>query len=152
MEHSIIDKYLDRLEDIFEEMVRRLHGELANQMVSGITGSQFFVLKKIGARGPMTVSEVADELGVSLSAVTTLADRLAKSGFLKRTRGGKDRRTVWLEVTDKGKEILKTCAESRRKVAAKYLGQLPEADLERLIEIYEKILALIRAEKAQPAG
>jgi hypothetical protein len=45
-----IEKYFSRLEEVFLELVRTLHSELANQMVSGITGSQFFVLKKINEK------------------------------------------------------------------------------------------------------
>lgn len=147
MEHSNIDKYFARLEEVFLEMVRRLHGELADQMVSGITGSQFFVLKKIGFKGRLTVSEVADELGVSLSAITALVDRLVKAGFVIRSRDEQDRRLVWLEATDKGKDILGKCMEGRRKVAMKYFGQLPEEDIEKLVEIYEKILSIMKAEE-----
>ena len=41
MGQSNIDKYFSRLEEVFLELVRALHSELANQMVSGITGSRF---------------------------------------------------------------------------------------------------------------
>ncbi|BAF60968.1 transcriptional regulator [Pelotomaculum thermopropionicum SI] len=144
---SSIEKYLSRLEEVFMGMVRRLHGELACQMVSGITGSQFFVLKKINSKGRMTVSAVADELGVSLSAITSLVDRLVKSGFVVRSRDEQDRRLVWLEATDKGRDILEKCVEGRRKVAAKYFGRIPESDIKKLIEIYEKILDVMREEE-----
>lgn len=144
-----VDKYFARLEEVFVEMVRRLHNELAEQMVSGITGSQFFVLKKINSKGRLTVSEVADELGVSLSAITALVDRLVKAGMALRTRDEQDRRLVWLEATDKGKDILGKCTESRRKVAMKYFGKLSESDLEKLVEIYEKVLLIMRAEEKE---
>lgn len=147
MERSNIEKYLAKLEEVFLAMVRRLHGELAGQLVSGITGSQFFVLKKICNKGRVTVSEVADGLGVSLSAITTLVDRLVKGGLVVRRRDERDRRLVWLEATDKGKEILDKCVDGRRKVAMKYFGQLPEGDIEKLIEIYEKVLSIMRAEE-----
>ena len=148
-QHHNIDKYFARLEEVFVEMVRRLHSELAEQMVSGITGSQFFVLKKINSKGRLTVSEVADELGVSLSAITALVDRLVKAGLALRSRDEQDRRLVWLEATDKGKDILGKCIESRRKVAAKYFGKLSESDIEKLIEIYEKLLSIMRAEEKE---
>jgi len=147
VEHPGIEKYLARLEEVFTELVRRLHAELASQMVSGITGSQFLVLKKIHNKGRLTVSEVADELGVSLSAITALVDRLVKSGFVVRSRDEQDRRLVWLEATEKGIDILSRCLESRKKVANKYFGRLPEGDIEKLIEIYEKVLSIMRSEE-----
>lgn len=144
-----VDEYFARLEEVFLEMVRRLHSELADQMVSGITGSQFFVLKKIESKGRLTVSEVADELGVSLSAITALVDRLVKAGLAVRSRDEQDRRLVWLEATDKGREILVKCMEGRRKVAIKYFGKLPVEDIQKLVEIYEKVLVMMRAEEKE---
>jgi DNA-binding MarR family transcriptional regulator len=152
MGQSSLEKYFSRLEEVFLELVRTLHGELANQMVSGITGSQFFVLKKIFQKGRLTVSEVAEELGVSLSAITALVNRLVNNGLAVRSRDEEDRRLVWLEATDKGVEVLSRCMEGRRKVAEKYFGQLPKKDLEKLIEIYERILAVVRAEKTESAA
>jgi DNA-binding MarR family transcriptional regulator len=143
-----IEKYFSRLEEVFLELVRTLHSELANQMVSGITGSQFFVLKKINEKGRMTVSEVAEELGVSLSAITALVNRLVNNGLALRTRDLIDRRLVWLEATDQGADVVMRCMEGRKKVAVKYFGQLPEKDMEKLIEIYEKVLTILRSEKA----
>jgi DNA-binding MarR family transcriptional regulator len=147
-----IEKYFSRLEEVFAEMVRTLHNELAKQMVSGITGSQFFVLKKISDKGRMTVSEVAEELGVSLSAITALVNRLVNNGLAARTRDLIDRRLVWLEATDQGADVVKRCMEGRKKVAIKYFGRLPEKDVEKLIEIYEKVLTMVRSEKAESAA
>jgi len=147
MGESVLDKYFARLEEVFLEITRRLHSELAEQMVSGITGSQFFVLKKISEKGRMTVTEVAERLAVSLSAITALVDRLVKNGLVVRSRDEQDRRLVWLEPTDKGREILGRCIESRKKVAAKYFGRLPGEDIEKLVEIYEKVLSIIRSEE-----
>lgn len=147
MEDSSIDKYHTRLEAVFGEMVRRLHVELADQMVSGITGSQFFVLQAIESKGRLTVSEVAEKLEVSLSAITALVNRLVKAGLVVRSRDEQDRRLVWLAATDLGKDTLGTCIESRRNVTNKYFGQLTAADMEKLVEVYEKILTIMHAEE-----
>ncbi|OPZ71519.1 MAG: putative HTH-type transcriptional regulator YusO [Firmicutes bacterium ADurb.Bin456] len=100
----------------------------------------------------MTVSEVAEELGVSLSAITALVNRLVNNGLAARTRDQTDRRLVWLEATDQGDDVVRRCMEGRKKVAIKYFGQLPEEDLEKLIEIYEKVLAMLRSERAENAA
>lgn len=140
-------EFFTHLEGVLMEIGRRMHAEFDAHMVSGITGSQFFVLQKIDAHGRMTVSEVADKLKVSLSAITALVDRLAQAGLVFRSRDERDRRLVWLEATAKGKEILAGCIEGRRRVAVKYFGQLPEKDLEKLLEIYEKVLAMLKSDE-----
>lgn len=139
-------EYFTRLEEVLMEIGRRLHVEFDAHMVSGITGSQFFVLQKISAKGRLTVSEVADKLSVSLSAITALVDRLVQAGLVVRSRDEQDRRLVWLEATEKGRKILASCMEGRRQVAAKYFGQLSDGDLEKLLEIYDKVLTMLKSE------
>lgn len=136
-----------RLGEIIMEIARKLHVELDGQNAPGITGSQFFVLRQICSRGRLTVSEVAEKLGVSLSAITALVDRLVKSGLVVRSRDGKDRRLVWLEATEKGEETMESCMEGRKKVVEKYFSRLPEEDLQKLIDVYEKILFMIKADE-----
>lgn len=150
MKEEKLALYLDRLEEVFQHLIRRLHSELAQNMVRGITGSQFVVLKKIGDKGRLTVSEVAEDLCVSLSAITALVDRLYKAGFVVRNRDEKDRRLVWLELTQEGYEILALCQQSRKKIVEKYFGQLPEKDIESLVVIYEKLLAIMKREETGP--
>ncbi len=136
-----------RFGEIIMEIARKLHVELDGQNVPGITGSQFFVLRQICVRGRLTVSEVAEKLGVSLSAITALVDRLVKSGLVVRSRDEKDRRLVWLEATEKGKETMRSCMEGRKKVAEKYFSKLPEEDIQKLIDIYDKILSMIKSDE-----
>lgn len=147
MERTDRKEYFARLEEVLMEIGRRLHVEFDAHMVSGITGSQFFVLQKINAKGRLTVSEVAEKLSVSLSAITALVDRLVQAGLVVRSRDDQDRRLVWLEATQKGKEILARCMEGRKQVAAKYFGQLSDEDLEKLLEIYGKVLITLKSEE-----
>jgi len=115
-------------------------------MVQGITGSQFFVMKKIHEKGKMTVSEVANELNVSLSAITALTDRLYKNGLIKRDRDEKDRRLVWLTITPQGEKTLQDYGVNRQEVFRKYLGDLSQEDLSSLINICDKILTSMKKE------
>ncbi|MDI9448225.1 MAG: MarR family transcriptional regulator, partial [Bacillota bacterium] len=54
--------------------------------------------------------------------------------------------------TEQGADVVRRCVEGRKKVAEKYFGQLPEKDMEKLIEIYEKVLSTLRSEKAENAA
>lgn len=140
-------KLLERLEEVALQLMRRMHAKMEVSMAHGITGSQFFVLKRIREHGRMTVSALAEDIGVSLSAVTALIDRLVKAGLVTRSRDEDDRRLVWLEVTLQGEEVLKTCQAGRKQIMEKYLGQLAEEDLEQLVKIYEKLLRIIKEEE-----
>jgi DNA-binding MarR family transcriptional regulator len=147
-----LSAWLDRLEEVFNQVARRLHAELDHHLMEGLTGSQFIVLMRIFRRGRMSVSEVAGDMRVSLSAITALVDRLHRAGFVERRRDEDDRRVVWLELTPKGEEAVRSCLVVRRRVMEKYLGQLPEEDVEQLVRIYEKLLSILIREGAGDAG
>ncbi len=144
---ELFDRYLDKLDEMMPYVVRRLHQELAQSLEEGITGNQFFVMKMINDRGQMTVSEVAEEFNVSLSAVTSLVDRLHKTGMVERRRSEDDRRVVWLELTERGRNIVGACLESRRRILRRYLDKLDEKELEFMIEVNEKIISMMRQEE-----
>jgi len=133
---------LERLEELVIQLVRWVHTKIDESMTRGITGSQFFVMKRINERGRATVSAIAEDIGVSLSAITALVDRLAKAGYVTRNRDGDDRRLVWLEVTAQGEEVLEACLAERKQMMKEYLARLSENDLEQLVRIYEKMLNL----------
>lgn len=138
---------LERLDEVLQRMARLLHAEMVQSMVGGITMSQFAVLKNLSDKSRVTVSGVAEELRVSLSAITALVDRLHKLGLVDRRRDEKDRRLVWLTLTEEGKNVILSCREARKRMIESHLRQLPEEDVDRLVQIYEKIVNLIAAEK-----
>jgi DNA-binding MarR family transcriptional regulator len=48
---------------------------------------------------PMAAGALAEELGLTTGAITTLLDRLEKAGYVTRTRDTVDRRRVLVELT-----------------------------------------------------
>lgn len=140
-------KLLERVEEVALQLLRRLHGKKEGGVARVVTDSQFFLLKRIHKRGRMTVSAAAEESGVSLSAITALVDRLVKAGLAVRYRDKNDRRLVWLEVTPQGREVLKTCLVERKQIVEKYVGRLADEELEQLVKIGERLLAMFKEDE-----
>lgn len=140
---------IERLDSIFQELVRRIHQYLQQNRIDGITPSQFMVLKQIndGEGGRATVSMVAEKLGVSLSAVTSQVERLHEAGYVRRSRDEKDRRVVRLIITPQGKEMMQKFMDNKVRVIEHFFSRLPEEDVDKLVEIYEKLLAVIKEEE-----
>jgi len=144
---EVLFRYIERLEEMQGQFMRRVHQELVGVLDPGITGHQFVVLKMIGGHGQMTVSQVAEGLGVSLSAVTALVDRLCKAGMVERHRSEEDRRVVRLEITEEGRQVIQICDEGRQRIILRYLGLLTEEDMLHMIKIYEKIISFMKQEE-----
>ncbi len=56
--------------------------------------------------GQMTAGELAEHLGLTTGAVTTLIDRLERVGMVERVRDASDRRRVYVSSTPATREIL----------------------------------------------
>jgi DNA-binding MarR family transcriptional regulator len=77
---------------------------------------------------PRPVSALSRELGVSVSAMTQIADRLEKAGLVKRVANGIDRRVRSLQLTACGQRSMQLLEKSRvRRVAAVLEQVAPEA-------------------------
>lgn len=150
MKNGDIIRYLDQLEEVAQHCLRDLHQEVIKKGIK-VTPSQFAVMKKLYDRGSLTVSTVAEDLQVSLSAVTALVDRLCQAGLVTRHRDELDRRMVNLELTGEGRRLTKKCDSIRYEVVSKYIGHLDDADLLQLIRINKKLLHIVRGYKSGKA-
>ena len=63
--------------------------------------------------GPQRMSELSRELGVSLSSMTQIADRLERTQLVERVSDESDRRIRCLQLTDRGEEIMRRHEDSR---------------------------------------
>lgn len=69
--------------------------------------------------GPHPMSVLSRELGVSLSAMTQIADRLERAKLVSRVAEGGDRRIRCLQLTPKGEKMMNRREDSRvRRVLA----------------------------------
>ncbi len=59
------------------------------------------------------MSTLSEEMGITMSAITQLADRLERAKIVERSVGKEDRRVKLLQLTPYGKEILQARLHSR---------------------------------------
>lgn len=72
----------------------------------GITVPQIICLYEIYENGIMTLSTLSKKVYLSMSTLVGVIDRLEEKEFVSRTRDVKDRRIIYLDITDKGKEFV----------------------------------------------
>jgi MarR family transcriptional regulator, organic hydroperoxide resistance regulator len=85
-------------------------------------------------------------LGVTLSAVTALINRLHRMGLVTRERQEKDRRQVWISITPKGMQVLEDVEERRNLLLAVYLSRVPEDERQQLLELLQRAIKLFERE------
>lgn len=114
--------------------------------VDEITDTQFMVLYAL-RRGPANTSQLAGVLGVTLSAVTALVNRLYKVGLVSRERRDRDRRQVWISITAKGLQVLKDMEDRRYLLLALYFSRLPDEERKEILSWLRRIIDLFEQEE-----
>ena len=72
------------------------------QLAPTLTESQLNVLEFILNHEQVKPSDLTEFLATTPAAITTLMDRMERSGLITRERDTNDRRIVWLKLTTKG--------------------------------------------------
>jgi DNA-binding MarR family transcriptional regulator len=81
---------------------------------SGLTPRMLMVLQHLSGAGPLTVGEQAQHLGLSAATTSELVARLEERGLVTRMRDDRDRRRVFIWLTDSGQ----SCALAHPRVLA----------------------------------
>ncbi|HHV61521.1 MAG TPA: MarR family transcriptional regulator [Firmicutes bacterium] len=110
------------------------------------TFEQHFLLRRIARRGSMTVSELADELGITPGAATIATRRLEKAGLLRKERSEADQRVVTLSLTPAGKASLDELEVIRLNALIKLLEPLDPDEKRTLATLVQKVTYAMRLE------
>ena len=105
----------------------------------GITTEQWRVLMCIQSRGPLRPVDLAAMLERTPNTISMLVDRMVKAGLVRRTRDRKDRRTVFVSMTNKGKEAAEPAAPAGWEFIHKLLSPLSYDDQRALASMLEAI-------------
>ncbi|GJM80224.1 MAG: MarR family transcriptional regulator [Paenibacillus sp.] len=145
-----------RMHDIvesFREVKRAFYQLLSKQAEPfGITGIQFMTLKRIQNNPQIGVTELADQLRMGNSTVSGVVDRLVKAGLVVRERLDEDRRSVVLQITDKGMEVYRQTDLEYTKAITSVL-ETAEKDIDHMLQTHHKIIASlekVREETYEP--
>ena len=107
-----------------------------------ITMPQAKVLYLLGASGELHMSELVTRLGVSLSTVSGLVDRVVEAGLAARHEDRADRRQVVVGLTPAGVEFIDRFRELNAREMRGLLQLLDDAELSIL---RSALVALARA-------
>ncbi len=119
----------------------------------GVTMSQAKVLYLVQAAPGLRMSDLSARLGVSLSTVSGVVDRLVDQGLLNRRDDPADRRHVVLRMTDAGTTQLQLIRELNEGQVRTLLSSIEVADLAVIGQALDLLAAAaVRQAAAPPAS
>ncbi len=109
-----------------------------------VTMAQMRVLMLLSAVGEARMSDLAHQLGISPSTLSSLADRLVESGFVNRREDARDRRSVLVSLASAGNQLLDQFNELGAGALRELLGQVDAKDIETVNKAIELLVAAAR--------
>ena len=87
----------------------RAVGQVAEESVreAGMCLTDFVALEALLHKGPLTITEIQEKVGLASGSMTAAVDRLEEKGFIRRKPSSGDRRAKLLELTPKGRQTVK---------------------------------------------
>jgi len=134
------DDLITELDRSLNLLIQKVTRDILAIIKGKISPSQFAILRFIRECGRSSVSQVAEELQVTLSGVTSLADRMVEAGLIERLRDDADRRVVWIDLTEKGRQLSAELERLRRGMVERYTRNLSEEEIEGLNAVISKVL------------
>ena len=107
----------------------------------GLTSpTQYNILRILRGEGkPLPILEIASRTIAVVPGITGLIDRLERAGFVNRLRCEKDRRIIYVALTDQGMTTLAALDEPLVALHHKLVGHLSQGELKELIRLLEKV-------------
>ena len=93
----------------------------------GLTYTSYITLLCLWEKDNVTVKELGEKLFLDSGTLTPLLKKMEGQGFLTRTRGGKDERTVYIKLTDQGKAMKEKCVDIPKQMMCQNILDMKKA-------------------------
>ncbi len=105
----------------------------------GLTQPQFAVIELLGHLGPLKVGEICNKMLVTGGNMTLVLDNIEKLGLLERIHSKEDRRTINVQLTEKGQELFNNIFTEHAEHITKLFNVLTLDEQKLLGELLKKL-------------
>jgi MarR family transcriptional regulator, 2-MHQ and catechol-resistance regulon repressor len=108
-------------------------------LAAGLTPTQFGVIETLYHLGKLMPSQLADKHLKSRNNLTVVIDKLERQDLVRRERCSKDRRALWVVLTEKGRQVVEQVLPRHVAMISQRMGMLSPEELETLNELLRKL-------------
>jgi DNA-binding MarR family transcriptional regulator len=93
----------------------------------------------------LRMNELAEQILYTKSTFTRVVDRMEEAGLVRRVRPENDRRSIFVVLTDKGRDTMEQARRHHRHGIEQHFSQhLADADIKAVIRAFEKVSTHVR--------
>jgi len=138
-----IEEFAGKVIELSPQIIKGFKQYENNYLTRGkITLPQFWALDYLERNGKSKMNNLAKRLKISPSGTTGLIDRLMAQGLVARKDDPSDRRIVWIELTAKGRGIIKNIKKQKTETLIKVFGKISPQDREHYLNILEQVVKI----------
>lgn len=137
---------IKRIKMIKGKMHHQIEGHFKDMK---LTGPQGMVVGTLFHMGAMKVSDLATQMGLSMSTISGILDRLEKSNTIKRVKSETDGRVIMVELSDDFKLKAKDQFKKMEHTWRDKLKDASEEDLEAILKGLDALERLMLRAKEQ---
>ncbi len=98
------------------------------------------LLRLLLTTGPLTQRDLAELLNVRSASLSELLGKLEKPGWIRRRPHETDKRTIDIDLTEEGEQMLRSIGNERAAMADEVFGNLTEEELRQLQGLLGKLI------------
>jgi len=125
--------------DKLSELIRKFQTQLISGDLKGFTLRQLYYIELINKNEGISVSEISRTLHVKKSTVSIAINQLIELGIITKIQSSADKRFYFLQLTPKGKDIMKIHMQVHKNTIKKILKILNPKEVDNFIKIVNKI-------------
>ena len=112
----------------------------------GLTGPQLIVISEVGRYGPMMIGDLARRISLSQATVTTILDRLELKELATRERDSRDKRRVYVNITDKARDLLERHPNFLQDAFVRRFNALEDWEQTLILSSIQRLSAMMNAQ------
>ena len=148
MERDAVGIILDRfVEGLFRLMLDHHRAQVVEMDLTVVQAQTLTLLR--GA--PLPTTRLASSLGISAPAMTQLTNRLVRKHLIERRPADRDRRTVIIQLTGQGRNVVDRFRKRRSEVFTEALTRLDDLDREEVIGALSKVVVALEGHSGRNA-
>jgi len=124
---------------IFNDILEIEQTALQQGVLNDLSVTEIHTIEAIGMYKARTMTEVANDLNITVGTLTTAITKLVKKDYVERTRGEEDRRSVMIDLTRKGKLAYRVHEKFHQDMINETINGLTDEEEEVLIGSLEKV-------------
>ncbi|MBU5454063.1 MarR family winged helix-turn-helix transcriptional regulator [Caproiciproducens sp. MSJ-32] len=130
--NQLLVKIFNNILEIEEKMLRK--GEFSDLSIR-----EMHIIESVGKKEQSMMSEVAQDLGITVGTLTTAINKLIKKGYVTRKRIEEDRRVVMVQLTEKGYAACENHKKFHKEMISSMMDEHTEEEKEILTHSLEKL-------------